>query len=647
MIARASVAAPAGRYNTCSARRWRHSAFNSCEVHTSQGTARDRDSFSWTDEDVAVRSIMTVEQLLSFCILAAMMALFVWGRLRYDLVAVLALLAAVLTGIVPVEQAFSGFSDDVVIIVGSALVVSAAVARSGTVESMLQPLTGRITSTRVQLGVLVSSVALLSAFVKNIGALSMMIPIALQMARRSKTSPSCVLMPMAFASLLGGLITLIGTSPNIIVSRLRAELTGEAFHMFDFAPVGLGLTAAGIVFLMFAYRLLPSGREAPPTLAEAINIKHYMTEARVTEASAVSGHPISELRLHEERDVKVTAVVRKGTATVPLPDLVLQPDDIVLLQGKPDALERSVARSNLELTGDTGDRPIDSAHEEVGVIEAVIGPSSMLVGQAARRMALHERFNVNLLAVSRGSQRFTERLRDIQLQAGDVIVLQGVLSQMPLQLRELGCLPLAPRPIRLGTIRQGLVPVLVLVIAMLLAGTGTLPPSIAFFTAAVAMVLLQSMPLREVYESVDWPILIMLGALIPVSETIRTTGGADLMAGLLSNLAQSLPSYGALALILAAAMALTPFLNNAATVLVMAPIAASFAQQLGFRPEAFLMAVAVGAGCDFLTPIGHQCNTLVMGPGGYKFGDYARLGAPLSVLVILLGVPLILWVWPL
>jgi di/tricarboxylate transporter len=285
--------------------------------------------------------------------------------------------------------------------------------------------------------------------------------------------------------------------------------------------------------------------------------------------------------------------------------------------------------------------------EETGGIEAVIGPTSMLIGQSARRLALHERFNINLLAVSRSGMRFTERLRDITLQSGDVLVLKGDLTRLPDKLKELGCLPLAEREIRLGNVRQGLIPVMVLAGAMGLTAVGVLPVATAFFTAAVLMILLRALSLRVAYEAVDWPILVMLGALIPVSEAIRTTGGADLLAGWLSQLASTLPSYGALALIMVAAMAVTPFLNNAATVLVMAPIAATFAGRLGYRPDAFLMAVAVGAACDFLTPIGHQCNTLVMGPGGYQFGDYWKLGLPLSIIVVLLGVPLILLVWPL
>jgi di/tricarboxylate transporter len=589
---------------------------------------------------------VTLDQILAFSVIGCTMALFIWGRLRYDLVAALALLAAVLLGVVPVERAFSGFSDEIVVIVASALLVSAAVARSGMIEVVLQPIAPHINSTHLQIIVLVGSVTILSAFVKNIGALAMMIPIALQMAKRTNTSPSRLLMPMAFGSLLGGTMTLIGTSPNIIVSRLRDEIVGEPFGMFDFTPVGLGLSAAGLLLLALSYRLLPD-RQPAPVMSEAIDIKDYITEARVKPDSEIAGQTVSDLRSQADQDVKVTAVVRGQYTTAPLPDMVLRENDIVLLQGEPAALERVVARSDLQLEGEDRLPKSDNAGGEVGVIEAVIGPNSILIGHAARRIALHERFNVNLLAVSRSGQRFTERLGDIELRSGDVIVLQGALEHMPAQLRTLGALPLAARSIRLGSVRRGLVPIAALIGAMVLAGTGTLPVGMAFFAAALATLLFGSLPIREAYETIEWPILVMLGALIPVSDAIRATGGTEVIAGALSNVAHLLPGYGAVALVMVAAMALTPFLNNAATVLVMAPIAASFAARLGYGPDAFLMAVAVGAACDFLTPIGHQCNTLVMGAGGYRFGDYARLGAPLSLLILLLGVPLIMIVWPL
>jgi di/tricarboxylate transporter len=591
---------------------------------------------------------MTLQQMLAFGVLAGMMLLFIWGRLRYDMVAVVALLAAVALGIVSPDDAFSGFSDDIVIIVASALVVSAAVARSGVIEAALARVSRGVSNVGSQILLLVGSVTFLSALVKNIGALAMLMPAAFQMAKKSNASSSCFLMPMAFGSLLGGLITLVGTSPNIIVSRVREEMTGQPFEMFDYAPVGLGLAVAGLIFLRFGYRLLPPDRRAAPTLGEALDISDYVTEARIPEASSADGLTIAELKARIDDEIAITGIHRADDSrAVPLPDVELHTGDVLLLEGEPEALERAIAKLGLELAGQHRAAVTESSSGDIGVIEAVVGANSLLVGQAAGRMVLHDRHGVNLLAVSRSGQRITSRLRDIVLSPGDVIVLQGKLDTLPERLRDLGCLPLAERTLRFGRSTRGLVPIFILAGAMVLTALGLVPVAMAFFGAAALIILSGALPVREAYDHIEWPILVMIGCLIPVSDALRTTGGTDLIATWLSGTASVLPAWGAVALILVAAMAVTPFLNNAATVLVMAPIAAEFAGNLGYRPEAFLMAVAVGAGCDFLTPIGHQCNTLVMGPGGYRFGDYARLGAPLSLLVIVVGVPLILMTWPL
>jgi di/tricarboxylate transporter len=587
---------------------------------------------------------LTTQQALAFAVLAGTMALFIWGRWRYDLVAVVGLLAGVLVGVIKPDDAFAGFSNDIVIIVGSALVVSAAVARSGVIERGVRFVSPYLNSFRSQLVVLLVAVAAMSAFVKNIGALAIMMPIAFQMSRRSNSPISCYLMPMSFASLLGGLMTLVGTSPNIIVSGMRQELLGKPFQMFDYTPVGLALAVAGVTFLAFGYRLLPKGQKPAAGLSEALEAHTYVTEARVPPGSSAEGKPIAELAEPAE-GVKVTSILRDGEARERACDAQLQAGDIVQLEGPPEALERTIAHASLELEGQQRTFE-DAPGEEIGVVEAVIGAGSILIGEAARRLELHRRHDINLIAVSRNGVRFTERLRDINLRAGDLIVLQGVLSRLPEKLSDLGCLPLAERELRLGSLSRTILPVLILAVAMALTAVGWVPVQLAFFGAAAAILLVGALPLREAYAAVDWPILIMLAALIPVSEALRTTGATDLISHHLSAWAIGLPPMGALALILVAAMAVTPFLNNAATVLVMAPIAAGFATDLHHNPDAFLMAVAVGAACDFLTPIGHQCNTLVMGPGGYRFGDYWRLGLPLSLLVVALGVPLIALVWP-
>lgn len=331
----------------------------------------------------------------------------------------------------------------------------------------------------------------------------------------------------------------------------------------------------------------------------------------------------------------------------PLPDAGLRAGDILLLRGDAAVLERVVAEGGLDLIGK--DRPTQKgdALDPDRIAEAIVGPDSVLIGQSAGDMALHSRFGVNMLAISRSGERFSQRLRDIRLRAGDIVVIQGDEKLLPEKLSELALLPLADRLVPLGSTRRVVLTVTIVLAAIIALAAGLAPVPLVFFAAAVLLIACRCVPLREAYQSIDAPILLMLAALIPVSDTLRSTGTTDLFASWLATIGGGLPGWASVALILVAAMAVTPFLNNAATVLVMAPIGAGFAKNLGYNPDAFLMAVAIGAACDFLTPIGHQCNTLVMGPGGYRFGDYARLGAPLSLIVILLAVPMILLVWPL
>lgn len=588
---------------------------------------------------------MTHEQILAFSVIAAMMAVFIWDRFRYDVVACCALVLAVALGVVPFKEAFSGFSDDIVIIVGSALVVSAGVARSGIVDIAIKKFFPKLDSLQAQLALLMIVVAVLSAFIKNIGALAIMMPVAFQFSRRSGVSPSKYLMPMAFSALLGGLMTQIGTSPNIVVSRLREELTGTPFSMFDFTPVGLTLAVVGIVFLLFFHWLVPSRTKEHTSIEDAVEIKNYTSEVIIGEESPLSGKLVGDLLKLGDGEVIASAVLRGAARMAPFPDVMLRDGDVVMLEGTSAALDRVVSHGKLQLSG----KPIrenGQIQTDLMSIEAIITPESSLRGLSARDLALSYTRGVNLLAISRRGERLKERLGKITLLAGDVLVLQGSSKTLSTALQDFALLPLAQREVLLGTRRRAAIPLAILAIAMGATALGFAPVAVAFFAAALAMVVFKTIPLKDAYKALDGPILIMLACLIPVSDSLRTSGGSELIASWLGRVAVDLPPFGALALILVTAMAVTPFLNNAATVLVMGPIAASFATTLGYRPEAFLMAVAIGAGSDFLTPVGHQCNTLVMGPGGYRFSDYPRLGLPLSALIILVSVPALLYVWP-
>jgi di/tricarboxylate transporter len=453
---------------------------------------------------------------------------------------------------------------------------------------------------------------------------------------------------MSFGALLGGTVTLVGTSPNIIVSQVREEILGRPFDMYDYAPVGLGVTAVGFAFLLVGFRLLPKARPAPETLHAALAANPYVTEAQVPENWDAARTSIAKLDRLAGGDVTVLALLRRGERKLnPHPNTKLRPGDILLLEGDHEALDALIARLKLKVT--RADRPIalEAPTEEVRIVEAVLGPESMLIGRSARQADLHGAHGVNLLAVSRAGYRITTALNTVRLRSGDVIVLQGAERALPGVLKTLGLLPLAERQVRLGGIRHALVPAAILAGAMILVALKIAPVAIAFFGAAALMVAVGAIRMREAYAALDGPLLVLIACLIPVSDAIRATGGSDLIAQAMADLFRGQPGILALGAIMAVAMAATPFLNNAATVLIVAPIGASLAQLLGLRPDPFLMAVAMGAACDFLTPIGHQCNTLVMAPGGYRFTDYPRLGAPLTLLVLVVGTLLIAAVWPL
>ncbi len=593
-------------------------------------------------------SVPNLDQMLVFAILGATLFFFVWDKFRYDLVALSALLAALACGVVPAADAFKGFSDDVVIIVASALIISAGIGKSVLVGSALRQVEPYLRSTGARVAALTFGVTVMSALMKNVGALAIFLPMAVQLARRSDTPVAALLMPMAFGSLVGGLVTLVGTSPNILVSRVRQDLGGEPFSMFDFAPVGLTIAAVSLVFLAFGWRLLPLNRKGQAGADEAFEVGPYMSEAEVPEDSAMIGKTVGDLEALSEGEIIAVALLREdGRRYVPSGAWRLFAGDVVILQGDPHRLTELVAAAGLELVGAKEGPAKELPTEEVGVVEAVVTPDSRLVGLTARQVRLRDAYGLNLLGIARRGETISTELRKVRIRAGDVLALQGPSISMPDVLRTLDCLPLVDRATGLGEKRHDFMPVAILAVTMVLVGFGVVPVAPAFFGAAVLTVLLRVLTLREAYNAVDTPILILLACLLPISDAVSSTGGAQLIGAGLAEVARLVPATGALALVIVLAMALTPFLNNAATALILAPVAADLAGRLELNPDPFLMAVAVGCACDFLTPIGHQCNTLVLGPGGYRFGDYWKLGLPLSFIVLAVATLIIPVVWPL
>lgn len=589
---------------------------------------------------------ITVPQLLAITIVVLMLSAFIWDRWRYDVVAMTALLAAVVVGIVPQAEAFNGISDTVIIVIAAVLVVSKAIARSGILDRLVRRLLKNVDSTDAQVGALSLAVALLSAFVKNVGTLSIFVPIALQVARRSKRSPSLYLMPLAFASLIGGTITQIGTSPNLLISTVRVEQTGVPFRLFDYAWVGLPLTLIVVAFLMFGWRLLPAERKGTTSAEDRFSIENYTTELEVPADSPFVGKTVGDVEKSGD-DIVVLAIVRDGGHNyIPSQTWRLYAGDVLSVRAEPAQIKAVVDEAKLTLVH-ARDLSIAEERDELGVTEAVVTASSPLIGETARSLSLRRAYDVNLLAVSRAANRRSVSLQSHVFQVGDVVVLQGWQTALPGTLSELGLLPLADRSLSLGKSTDGLVSLGVLAIALVLISFKVVNVAVGFAAAALVIVLLEQISLKDAYEAIEGPVLILLAALIPIAKSLQTTGVTDIIGQQLAVVGALVPGYVAVGMMLATAMVLTPFLNNAAAVLMLGPVAAVVAKSLGYNADPFLIAVALGCACDFLTPIGHQNNLLVMGPGGYKFTDYWRLGLPVSLTVLVIGTLLITFFWPL
>lgn len=653
---------------------------------------------------------MTTDQALIFSILGATIGLFLWGRLRHDLVALIALMACVFAGLIEGNQAFNGFAQPAVITVAAVLILSFGLQTTGAVESMAQKVLPKSGGSLVSIGILTLLGAFLSAFMNNVGAMALLMPIAMQVAIRQGISPGKALMPLAFGTILGGMTTLIGTPPNLIVADFRATQTGSGFSMFDFTPVGLAVAVIGVVFAVLAGRWLVPNRNKQD--ADSFDTGTYLTEVRIEENAKVAGKTLREVeQLLDDSDAQIVGMVRNDfRVTAPFPGRVLKAGDILVVEADPEALGGTLTRLGLKLeeavptsagkkeddesdnteevaqaAASTASPPPDaeaasdsshsettiqpaqrdahaehgeaeesreteqgsSSDEEIVIQELAVQPGSLLQDRSATDIQIRTRFGINLLAISRQGHRSIKRLRWTNLNAGDVLLMQGSAEAIANFASEYRCIPLAQRAILIPDKRKAITAVAIMGGSITLAATGVLPAALAFTLGVIGYMLTSVIPLRRIYEAVDWPIIVLLGALMPLAAAMADTGAADLLARtLLENVAQSNAVIG-LALVLVITMTLSDFMNNAATAAVMCPIALSVSSQLGVNPDSFLMAVAIGASCAFLTPIGHQNNTLILGPGGFRFGDYWRLGLPLELLVVVLSIPMLLWVWPL
>ncbi len=611
---------------------------------------------------------MTTDQLLILAILAITMAMFLWGRWRHDMVGAAALLACVLAGLLPPLEAFTGFGHPAVITVACVLVLSRGLQISGVVDALTRAVLPAQAGVTLSMAALIGLGAVLSGFMNNVGAMALLMPVAIQIARRLNLTPGQMLMPLAFGTILGGMTTMIGTPPNMIVAGFRAETGSESFSMFDFTQVGLIVAVAGIAFiLLLGQRLIPARKQ---TGVEGFDSSAYITEARVLDESKAVGMTLHEIEATlEENDTQVIGMVRNNVRlTIPNQWRKILAGDILILEAEAETLADALSTLGLKLEEavqpekknerENSDKDEDeeeikeekedaATSDEIVLRELAVLPGSHLVGRSASNIQLRTRYNLNLLALSRSGQLSIKRLRTARLEAGDLLLMQGSPEAVSEFAADYSCVPLAQRDLRIPDKSKIWKAGIIMALSVGIAALGLLPASISFAMGVLASMALRTVPLRDVYESIDWPVIVLLATLIPVAGAMESTGTADLIARLIIEKVAYGNAIIGLTLILVITMFLSDMMNNAATAAVMCPISIGTASTLGVNADSFLMAVAIGASCAFLTPVGHQNNTLILGPGGFRFGDYWKLGLPLEILIVIISIPLLLVVWPL
>lgn len=592
---------------------------------------------------------MTFQQTVLFVIIGATLIGFVWGRWRYDVVAVGALLASVYGGIVPAEQAFNGFGHAAVITVGAVLVIGRALQNAGLVSWLVRLLAPSRRTTTMQVAAGSGLAMTLSTVMNNVGALALMLPVTLRNAARANRPASLLLIPLSFASMLGGLVTLIGTPPNIVIAGFRNEYTGTPFAMFDFAPVGLVIALIGLIYLStVAWRLLPDNDTGTGGDQLRRHLAEFVTDVRIPVGSPLDGIQVRELEELCDNELTVMVILR-GSERIHAPRGIarLRRNDTLVIEGDPAVWEPLCDGKQFEALERKTDQGDIAGTHDVVIAEAVVRRNSRIVGTSVRGMRMHDNYDINLLALSRSGQPLRSRLKNALFQEGDVLLLQGEAKTIDRVASNLGFLVLSLR----GTIsarmrRRVWLPLAIFAAAVLAASFGLVAAPIALVTAAGAMVLTGVVSLRDAYDSIEWPIIVLLGALIPIGQAMKSTGAATVVAEALVSVAGAMPIWGIIAIVMIVSMLLSDLIHNTPTAVLMAPVGVAIAQSLDASIDPFLMAIAVGSASAYLTPIGHQSNTLVLGPGGYTFLDYTRVGVGLEVLIVLVGVPMILLVWP-
>lgn len=588
---------------------------------------------------------MTNDQIFLFALFGVMFAMLVWGRVRYDLVAFSTLMIGVLAGYVSYDNAFSGFGHPAVVIIALVLIVSRALMNSGAIEIIARYVVNPDRSLGGHISIMSAAGAALSAVINNVAALALLMTLDMDAAKKAKRAVSLSLMPLSFATILGGMITLIGTPPNIVIAQYRGDALGEPYSMFDFTPVGLVVSIVGIIYVAtIGWRLLPE-RADTDLQAEA---GQYVAEARVKEDSASIGKAVRDLyELANADDITILGLIRNHKRLAGFSrNESIRKGDFLVLEGQPKSIEAFMGAAQLDFAG-SEKHDVGLRGESLTLVEAIVPDGARIAGRSAMDLRLLYRHGITLLGVSREGRRFHDRVRRLKIKAGDVLLLLGPDDRLDNVTTWLGVYPLADRqtPIIQRTKALSAIAIFAGAIALSVIGVASLP--VALGLAVMAYVAMGLIGGTEIYETIEWKVVVLLASLIPLSAALETSGGTELIADFIVTSTEGLPAWAVLTVLIIVTMTLSDILNNVATALIAAPVGVSIANSLAVSPDPFLMGVAVAASCAFLTPIGHKNNTIIMGPGNYHFGDYWRMGLLLEVIVIAVAVPAILVFWPL
>ncbi len=604
---------------------------------------------------------MTLEQGIVLGVIVGIFGLFAWDKWRYDVVALIGLFSLVIadvilekvlkydqSNLIDPENALDGFGHAAVITVAAVLVISKALRNSGVVDLITRRLAPFSKNQMLHIASLCVVAAVLSAFMNNVGALALLLPIAIKTANEQGRSPSLILMPLAFASILGGMITMIGTPPNIIISTFREQEMGEPFGMFAFAPVGGWVALLGVGFVaVIGWRLIPKESLKEAGKGKMFELKEYITEVRVPEDCEFIGKTLGEVEKETREKMMIFGFIRKdGKVVTPNRNNLVREGGRYLVKVDPMDLKEIMNQSGLRLEKELRTRIDKIEGDEVKFNEVVVTHNSQLVGRSRSFLRARTSNSLVLMAVARQGQPIRKRLGDVVFRVGDVLLLHGTKDDVEEHTTGLSLLPLEDREVRVGVFSKVSLAVFIFGAAIALSMFNIMPTTLSFIGAILAYIFLGILPLRDIYKAVDWPVIVLLGAMIPVSQALQDTGLTAKIAVYANHMTESLPSWGILAILMVVTMCLSDVINNAATAFIMAPIGMGIAAQMGVSADPFLMAVAVGASCAFLTPIGHQCNALILGPGGYRFGDYWRMGLPLEITIVGVSIPLILRFFP-